>query len=137
MKQKKRIILLLVLLFAAALIGANHRAISLIRNNLTTRQISLPDTASWSGGKAYLQVPYSDVSETDYLNLYVPENASEEELKAAFMLRADLGDETVREDDIGFMTFSHYNGAKNAVIIAELSRLPETVKSPSGRFSRT
>ena len=73
MKQKKRIILLLVLLFAAALIGANHRAISLIRNNLTTRQISLPDTASWSGGKAYLQVPYSDVSETDYLNLYVPD----------------------------------------------------------------
>ena len=73
MKQKKRIILLLVLLIAAALIGANHRAISLIRNNLTTGQISLPDTASWSSGKAYLQVPYSDVSETDYLNLYVPD----------------------------------------------------------------
>ena len=84
--------------------------------------------------------PYPLISTMDEtgnnLNLYVPENASEEELKAAFMLRADLGDETVREDDIGFMTFSHYSGAKNAVIIAELSRLPETVKSHMPSVSR-
>ena len=84
--------------------------------------------------------PYPLISTMDEtgnnLNLYVPENASEEELKAAFMLRADLGDETVREDDIGFMTFAHYVGTKNALIISEFSHLPDAVKSQMPSMSR-
>lgn len=31
------------------------------------------DVANWTGGTAYMGVQYADVSETDYLNLYVPD----------------------------------------------------------------
>ena len=67
MKQKKRIILLLVLLFCGANPGANHRAISLIRNNLTTGRIPFRILLRGAAGKHISRFPIPMFPETDYL----------------------------------------------------------------------
>ncbi len=73
--------------------------------------------------------PYPLISTMDEngvaLTIFVPAEATEEELRAAFLLRADLGDETVDEDRIQFKTLAHYSeDRENALIIARKDRLP-------------
>ena len=41
------------------------------------------DVANWQGGKAYMGVQYADVSESDYLNLYVPDGVENPRLIVA------------------------------------------------------
>ena len=76
--------------------------------------------------------PYPMISTMDEngndLTVYVPSGASEEELKAAFLLRADLGNETSDEDHIGFQTLDHFSGKKNSLIVALTKNLPAEVK---------
>ncbi len=77
--------------------------------------------------------PYPLVSSVDPsgsdLTIFVPEKASEEELRTAFLMRADLGNETVTEDRIALKTLDHYEYSEgNALIIAQLSRLPQEAK---------
>lgn len=74
--------------------------------------------------------PYPLISTMDQngenLTVFVPQDAMEDELQAAFLLRADLGDETVDEDRIEFKTLSaldQYQG--NRVIVARTDRLPQ------------
>ena len=74
--------------------------------------------------------PYPLMSTMDELGenltVYVPQDATAEELRAAFLLRADLGDETGNEDRIGFKTLAHYlPGQGNALIVAQRDRLPK------------
>ncbi|MBR6029716.1 MAG: cellulose biosynthesis cyclic di-GMP-binding regulatory protein BcsB [Clostridia bacterium] len=78
--------------------------------------------------------PYPLISTMDEngadLTVYVPEQALEEELRAAFLLRADLGNETDSEDRIGFRTFSgRLPSAGNALVIAQADRLPADVRA--------
>ena len=40
--------------------------------NLTAKTDPLSETDDWEGGETYLQVPYSEISENDYVNIYVP-----------------------------------------------------------------
>ena len=47
--------------------------------NLTSRKVRLPQTDDWTGGKAYMKVPYAVDSENQYLDLYVPDMAEGEE----------------------------------------------------------
>ncbi len=73
--------------------------------------------------------PYPLLSTADEngeeLIVYVPAEASEEELRAAFLLRADLGNETDSEDHIEFRTLDRYGESwKNAAIVAAWDRLP-------------
>lgn len=77
--------------------------------------------------------PYPFMSTMDEfgqsLTVYVPQDATEEELRAAFLLRADLGDETEDEDHISFKilpAFTPEDG--NAVIIARQDRLPKEAR---------
>ena len=77
--------------------------------------------------------PYPLISSIDptgaELSVFVPEHANEEELRAAFMLRADLGNETTTEDRIAFRTLRHYgNSSGNALIVAQYDRLPADAK---------
>lgn len=77
--------------------------------------------------------PYPLISSMDNtgadLTVYVPKQALEEELRAAFLLRADLGDETGEEDRIGFKTLPASLPAQgNAMIVAQADRLPEEAR---------
>ena len=83
--------------------------------------------------------PYPLISSMDDtgadLTMYVPDQALEEELRAAFLLRADLGNETGAEDRIGFKTLSHgLPGQGNALVIAQADRLPQQARNamPAG-----
>lgn len=76
--------------------------------------------------------PYPLISSMDPvgsdLTVYVPEQALEEELRAAFLLRADLGNETDGEDRIGFKALrGSVPDAGNALIIAQTDRLPADI----------
>lgn len=78
--------------------------------------------------------PYPLISTMDEtgadLTLYVPSQALEEELRAAFLLRADLGNETSTEDRIGLKTIeSDLPAGGNALIIAQTDRLPSAIKA--------
>lgn len=77
--------------------------------------------------------PYPLISTMDEtgeaLSIYVPGQALEEELRAAFLLRADLGNETGSEDRIGFRTLTQgLPSSGNALIVAQADRLPEQVR---------
>ena len=76
--------------------------------------------------------PYPMMSTVDEFGkkceIYVPEEASDEELRAALLIRADLGNETTDEDDIGLQTMENLNsGDGNKVIIAAKNHLPKDV----------
>lgn len=77
--------------------------------------------------------PYPLISSMDptgsELTIFVPDGASEEELRTAFLMRADLGNETVTEDRIALKSLGHYEHSEgNALIIAELSHLPQEAR---------
>ena len=84
--------------------------------------------------------PYPLISTMDQnganLTVYVPNDALEDELQAAFMLRADLGNETVDEDRIGFKTLSYLAGG-NRLIVARMDRLPQEALTymPAGNMA--
>ncbi len=62
------------------------------------------------------------------LTVYVPDQAIEDELRAAFLLRAGLTNDTTDEDHIRFTTLSNYKeGEGNALIVAQQSLLPSDV----------
>ena len=72
------------------------------------------------------------------LTVYVPEDALPGELTAAFMIRADLGNEISGEDRIQFRSLKDLSaGTERAVIIARRDRLPQAVldRYPSGLAS--
>lgn len=58
----------------ALFLGVNHELTRVVWHNLTAQKLNLDDSAEWSGGKSYEKLQYSDVSESDYLNLYVPDS---------------------------------------------------------------
>lgn len=78
MKQKRKllwIIPLALLAVIAVTLAANYRASYLVFRNLTVPVYRLDESRDdWSGGTVYMEVPYSDVSPSDYVNLYVPDS---------------------------------------------------------------
>ena len=77
MKRKKTILLVLAGLLAILLLlcGIYHRSIALSLDNLTVEHYADPAVDPWDGGKAILNIPYADLSESEYLNLYLPDRA--------------------------------------------------------------
>jgi len=49
-----------------------HDAVYMVFRNLTMEVYQLDDSEDWSGGTAYLGIPYADVSPSDYVDIYVP-----------------------------------------------------------------
>ena len=55
-------------------LAVNYRATYLVFRNLTVPTYKLDESRDdWSGGTAYLKVPYSNVSSSNYVNIYVPD----------------------------------------------------------------
>lgn len=74
-RKKKALVIAGVLIAAIALfLGVNHELTRVVWHNLTTKKIKLDDSQDWSGGMSYEKLQYSDVSESDYLDLYVPDS---------------------------------------------------------------
>lgn len=65
---------MIVLAILAVFLVINRNLVRILRWNLFPRKVELDTSTDWDGGKSYEKLPYSDVSETDYLNLYVPDS---------------------------------------------------------------
>ena len=63
--------------------GIHHKASYMVFKNLTARKLPQDEAAEWDGGRSYLHIPYAEDSESQYLNLYVPET---EELPRLFVM---------------------------------------------------
>ncbi len=77
--SNKKIILAIVsvcILGLAAVLFANKTAVHMVFKNLTAMKIDMDESSEWSGGTAYLKVPYAELSENQYLDLYVPDTSS-------------------------------------------------------------
>ncbi len=66
-------ICLLLLLLLAAFCLLHPDTTKMVWQNLTAPTLEM-DTSDWTGGVSYEGLPYSDVSDSDYLNLYVPDD---------------------------------------------------------------
>lgn len=74
-KIRKKLLISGVLAGAILLfLGVNHDLTRIVWHNLTARKLKLDESAEWTGGKSYEKLQYSDVSESDYLDLYVPDS---------------------------------------------------------------
>ncbi len=68
------LIVLLVLALVVALLCLTHLSTTkIVWQNLTSPTLEM-DTSDWTGGTSYENVQYSDVSDSDYLHLYVPDS---------------------------------------------------------------
>lgn len=80
MRQKRNWLwflpLAMVVVISVTLV-VNYKAVRLVFYNLTVPVYDLDESQDdWSRGTAYLEVPYSDVSFSDYVNIYVPDSES-------------------------------------------------------------
>lgn len=81
----KRTVILCAVVFLLVIFAVMmFPSVVLTVKNLTVGQVQLSAIDSWENGKVYLSVPYSEVSESDYLNLYVPD--TEEQKPKLFVL---------------------------------------------------
>ena len=71
MSKKKIIILVLALLLI--LTACNASLIRILAANWFSHKEKLND-GTWEGGQSYFNVQYSDVSDTNYLHLFVPDS---------------------------------------------------------------
>mgnify|MGYP002639056142 CR=1 FL=1 len=74
MKKKGFIIGGICLAAIVGILGYNHEAVRVVFHNVYSPSVKLDDSSKWNGGKAYEKLPYSETSENDYLDLYVPDS---------------------------------------------------------------
>lgn len=75
MKPKNHIIrnILIGLAFLISILfKIYHKAVYAVIQNLLSPKLKLISNKKWEGGISYLEIPYSNISKSDYLNLYVP-----------------------------------------------------------------
>lgn len=73
-KRKKALIVLAAVIAVIAVAGiCNREQIRIIWHNVLSPAVEMDETAVWNGGRSYEGLLYSDVSESDYMNLYVPD----------------------------------------------------------------
>ena len=76
MRRRGKIILGIVggiVVIAGVVMAVYHEATRVVFQNLFAKTEKLDDSTEWSGGTSYEKLAYSDVSENDYMNLYVPD----------------------------------------------------------------
>ena len=66
-----------VLALLATILIVNRNTVHMVYMNLTAMKKDMDESDEWSGGTTYLKVPYSTLSENQYLDLYVPDNTAE------------------------------------------------------------
>ncbi len=107
MKRSKVLIILAVL--AALALGRFHRAVYMSFRNMTVKSYEIPEKDTWSGGKTYRNVRYSEVSPSDYLDLYLPENSEGGEKPRLFVIIHGggfvSGDSTSRQAQLMYRFF--------------------------------
>ena len=71
--KKVLAVLGVIVLVLAVIVAVNHETARVLFYSVVDTPVKLDVSGEWAGGKTYRNVQYADVSETDYLNLYVPD----------------------------------------------------------------
>lgn len=74
MKKKGLMIGGICLAVVAGILGYNHEAVRVVFHNVYSPSVKLDESTEWDGGNSYEKLQYSEVSENDYLDLYVPDS---------------------------------------------------------------
>ncbi len=99
---------------AAIVIGANHRAVHMVFKNLTVKKLSLDEDMEWMGGSAYEKIPYAKDTESQYLDLYVPEESFAEKPPLFVMIHGGgfiYGDSQTRQPMFMYQYFRDHGYA--------------------------
>lgn len=112
-KKKKGLLAAGAILGAVAVVlGVKHDLTRIVWNNLTAKKVKLDDSADWNGGKTYEKLLYSNVSENDYLDLYVP--YSEEKVPLFVLIHGGgflFGDSQTRQAQFMYRYFRDHGYA--------------------------
>jgi acetyl esterase/lipase len=74
-KKKKRNLIIAGVVLAVILVGViNREVIRVVWHSVLSPSVKMDESETWAGGKSYEKLPYSEVSENTYLNLYVPDS---------------------------------------------------------------
>ncbi len=86
--KKNRVlgVVAILLLVVAAILLLNYKATYAVFKNLTAMKLDMDESSEWSGGNSYLQIPYASDSDAQYLDLYVPNTATNEDKPQLFVL---------------------------------------------------
>ena len=80
------IIVALVALVLVAVLFIYRDVFHIVYKNLVKVNLDMDESTDWKGGKSYVKVPYALDSENQYLDLYVPETATNEDMPKLFVL---------------------------------------------------
>lgn len=58
----------------------------MVLRNLTAMHIDMDESSSWSEGKSYVKLPYASDSDSQYLDLYVPDTALNKDKPGLFVM---------------------------------------------------
>jgi len=87
MKHKKVwIALLTIVVLVTAILIIYKNATRAVFKNITAMKIDMDESEEWNGGTTYLGVPYASDSESQYIDLYVPNTAVNGETPKLFVL---------------------------------------------------
>ena len=113
--KRIRIAAAVVLAAAALVLCIWHRATRAVWCNLTAGKLALDETdTSWDGGTSYLRVPYAEDSESQYLDLYVPDTEAGEIPKLYVIIHGGgfiAGDSQTRQAQLMYRYFRDHGWA--------------------------
>ncbi len=76
----------LVIAVLATAFFTYRSAVHMVLKNITAIHVDIDESTDWTGGKSYMKVPYAQDSESQYLDLYIPNTASNQAAPPLFVL---------------------------------------------------
>ena len=76
-KSRKKIVLTVMTVLAAVIaviLIIKRDVVRMVYHNLVKTEVPLDVSGGWDGGETYKHIQYADVSDSDYLDLYVPDS---------------------------------------------------------------
>lgn len=73
-KKKIGIVLASVLAVIVVVLAVNHNLTGIVFFNLFPGTVKLDESTQWDGGESYEFVEYAELSDAQYLHLYVPDS---------------------------------------------------------------
>ncbi|MBR1669205.1 MAG: alpha/beta hydrolase [Butyrivibrio sp.] len=80
------IVVMAVFVIIAGFLFRYRNAVVAVWNNLTAYKLQMDETDEWAGGRSFTKVAYATDSESQYLDLYIPNTALNEEKPQLFVL---------------------------------------------------
>ncbi len=121
-----RVVLCIVILFGILAVGYRHVTVMIFNNLLQKKNVL--ETEIWEGGETYEGVRYAEISESDYVDIYVPEGVENPPLLV--MVHGGgfvLGDSQSRQSQLVYQYFR-----KNGYAVASVNyRLAQEAVFPA------